>query len=105
MFYGYRRSAGCCWRRLFSAVWVVAGPSLQALVSRNVSATEQGAVQGALTSINGIASILGPLLFTALFTYFTAIKHPSNCPAPLPNKLLLVAIAACLATITAKRRG
>ncbi len=68
---------------VFSSLGGVAGPSLQALVSRNVSATEQGAVQGALTSINGIASILGPLLFTACLRISPAIKHPSNCPAPL----------------------
>jgi DHA1 family tetracycline resistance protein-like MFS transporter len=48
----------------------LAGPSVQALISREVPPTEQGEMQGALNSLGGIAAIVGPLLGTALLARF-----------------------------------
>ncbi len=49
----------------------IAGPSLQAIISGQVPANEQGELQGALTSLMSLTSIIGPLLMTNLFAHFT----------------------------------
>lgn len=48
----------------------IAGPAAQGLISRNVSDSEQGAVQGALSSALTLTGVVGPLVATGLFTYF-----------------------------------
>ncbi|WP_416867370.1 MAG: TCR/Tet family MFS transporter [Imperialibacter sp.] len=48
-----------------------AGPSLQSLISAQVPSNEQGELQGALTSMTSVTSIIGPPLMTNLFAYFT----------------------------------
>lgn len=50
----------------------IAGPALQGLISNQVPATEQGELQGALTSLISLTSIVGPLIMTNLFAYATA---------------------------------
>lgn len=51
----------------------IAGPALQSVISAKVSPKEQGDLQGALTSVISITSIIGPLLMTQIFYFFT---HP-----------------------------
>jgi len=48
----------------------LAGPAVQAIISREVGPNEQGEIQGALSSLNGIAAIAGPLIGTSLLAYF-----------------------------------
>ena len=50
----------------------IAGPALQGLISNQVPDTEQGELQGALTSLISLTSIIGPLIMTNLFAYATA---------------------------------
>jgi MFS transporter, DHA1 family, tetracycline resistance protein len=49
------------------ALWGIATPSLQAVMTRLVEPTEQGRLQGALASLTGLASLIGPTLFTQVF--------------------------------------
>lgn len=49
----------------------VAGPTLQGLLSNTVSETEQGKLQGAITSMISITTIIGPAIATGLFFVFT----------------------------------
>lgn len=49
----------------------IAGPALQSIMSENVPQNEQGELQGALTSLMSATSIIGPLLMTYLFAWFT----------------------------------
>jgi MFS transporter, DHA1 family, tetracycline resistance protein len=49
------------------ALWGIATPSLQALMTRLVDPTEQGRLQGALASLTGLASLIGPTLFPQIF--------------------------------------
>jgi DHA1 family tetracycline resistance protein-like MFS transporter len=49
----------------------LATPALQSIMTSQVPANEQGALQGALTSLNSVSAILGPLLMTNLFFRFT----------------------------------
>lgn len=48
----------------------LAGPTLQGLISRQVSESEQGKVQGALTAVNSLVGVVGPLLATWVYAYF-----------------------------------
>ncbi|GKS65281.1 tetracycline resistance MFS efflux pump [Nitrospira sp.] len=52
------------------AFWGLAGPSTQALMTRRVSSSEQGQLQGAIASINGMTGMIGPTLFTQTFAFF-----------------------------------
>jgi DHA1 family tetracycline resistance protein-like MFS transporter len=58
----------------------IAGPSLQATMSGNVPRNAQGELQGALTSLLSATSIIGPLLMTGLFAYFTSADAPILFP-------------------------
>ncbi len=49
----------------------ISGPALQSIISGNVPPSEQGELQGALTSLVSLSSIIGPPLMTGLFSYFT----------------------------------
>jgi DHA1 family tetracycline resistance protein-like MFS transporter len=80
------------------ALWGLANPSMLALMSRFVSASEQGQLQGANASIMGIANLFGPGLFTLLFAF--AIGSGANWHQPgLPFLIaaLLLAAASILA--------
>ncbi len=54
----------------------IAGPSLQGIMSSCVPANEQGELQGALTSLVSLTAIIGPVLMTGLFYYFTKSDAP-----------------------------
>ncbi len=47
-------------------------PSLQGIMSRATPDDAQGELQGVLTSAGAVATIIGPLLFTFLFSWFSA---------------------------------
>lgn len=71
----------------------VAGPSLQSIMSGQVPANEQGELQGALTSLISLTSIIGPLLMTGLFYHFTTDKNTIYFPgAPF---LMAAVLALC----------
>ena len=54
------------------ALWGLAGAACLSLMSRHVSASEQGQLQGANASLMGIASMFGPAVFT--LAYANAIQ-------------------------------
>ncbi len=76
----------------------IAGPALQGIVSNQVPANEQGALQGALTSLMSATAIIGPPLMTGLFSYFTGKHAFVYFPgAPFFAGALLTIISALLA--------
>jgi MFS transporter, DHA1 family, tetracycline resistance protein len=58
----------------------IAGPSLQATISQHVPPDQQGELQGALTSLMSLTTIIGPLIMNNLFTYFTSKRAPFIFP-------------------------
>lgn len=58
----------------------IAGPSLQSTISKHVPPNEQGELQGALTSLMSLTTIIGPLIMNNLFKYFTTDKAPFYFP-------------------------
>jgi DHA1 family tetracycline resistance protein-like MFS transporter len=58
----------------------IAGPALQSTMAGHVKQNEQGALQGALTSLMSLTTIIGPLIMNNLFTYFTHKNAPFYFP-------------------------
>lgn len=52
------------------ALWGVAGPATQALMSRRVSPQEQGKLQGAVMGLTSVAGIFAPALYGSLYAIF-----------------------------------
>jgi DHA1 family tetracycline resistance protein-like MFS transporter len=76
----------------------ITGPSIQGIISNQVPANAQGEVQGALTSLASTTSMIGPLIMTNLFSYFTASTAPVYFPgAPYVLSAVLTLISAYLA--------
>jgi DHA1 family tetracycline resistance protein-like MFS transporter len=66
--YGLAPNGWWFWAAMpIAALWGVANPAAQAIMTQHVSAQEQGRLQGAIGSLNSIAGILGPTLFTQTF--------------------------------------
>ncbi len=80
------------------ALWGIATPSLQTIMTRLVDATEQGRLQGALASLVGLASLIGPTLFTQTFATFISVRADWGMPgAPFLLAAVLVLLAMALA--------
>ncbi|HEV2478441.1 MAG TPA: MFS transporter, partial [Puia sp.] len=58
----------------------IAGPSLQAVISKHIGPTQQGELQGALTGLMSVTTIIGPLIMNSTFAYFTSSKAPFYFP-------------------------
>ena len=58
----------------------IAGPALQAIISGHVPANEQGELQGGLTGLMSVTSIIGPPMMTGLFYHFTKSSNPMHFP-------------------------
>lgn len=59
----------------------IAMPALQGIMSNQVPMNEQGELRGALTSVMSLTSVIGPLIMTNLFAYFTSKSAPILLPA------------------------
>lgn len=82
----------------FVALWGLANPALLALMSRSVSGSEQGLLQGANSSLIGIAGLFGPVLLTQIFAFAIGAGAAWQLPgAPF----LMAAVLLALAGITA----
>jgi len=76
----------------------ISGPGLQAIISGSVPANEQGELQGSLTSIISITSIVGPLIMSNLFAFFTGPIAPFYFPgAPFMLAALLMLLSCFFA--------
>ena len=82
-------------------VWCVAsgfaglvGPAVSGIMSNQVPQNEQGELQGINASMGSIAAIIGPLVMTQSFTFFTGADAPIYLPG------IAFIIAAILAIIS-----
>jgi DHA1 family tetracycline resistance protein-like MFS transporter len=82
----------------------IAGPALQGLISNQIPPNEQGELQGGLTSLMSVTSIIGPPLMTSLFAWFTDKRAPFLFPgAPFLMGAVLILISTLLAVRSFKR--
>lgn len=81
------------------SLWGMMGPAVQGLMTRLVAPTEQGQLQGANSSVMGIANLIGPILFTQIFATFIGAHRAWELPgAPFILASLLLLVATVLAT-------
>ncbi|MFO1172205.1 MAG: TCR/Tet family MFS transporter [Hyphomicrobiaceae bacterium] len=81
------------------AFWGIANPALQALMTRQVPATDQGKLQGAGSSLTGVANLIGPLLFPLLFSWAISgngVLHHPGSPFLLASLLMAGAVTLAL---------
>jgi len=80
---------------IFFAMVGIGSSALRSVLSKQVSETEQGELQGAITSVMGLTAIFTPLLMTGLFSTFTG----DDAPIHLPGAPYLLATLAMVVSI------
>jgi DHA1 family tetracycline resistance protein-like MFS transporter len=81
------------------SLWGMMTPALQAVMTRLVGPTEQGQLQGANSSLLGIANMVGPFVFTQTFAFFIGTHrdwHLPGAPFLLSSALLIIAAVVVL---------
>ena len=87
------------------ALWGIASPAAQGLMTRHVGPSEHGELQGATGSVMGVATMIGPGLFAATFAYFIGAGARWHVPgAAFVLAAALLAAGAVLAARTTARQ-
>jgi MFS transporter, DHA1 family, tetracycline resistance protein len=76
----------------FIALWGIAAPAIQSLMSRRVDPSSQGKLQGAINSLRAMTGMAGPVLFTQVFAVAISPRariHLPGAPYYLAAVLLL----------------
>ncbi len=80
------------------AFWGLAGPAGQSLMTSHLAPHEQGRLQGGLSSLMGVAGLIGPGLFTQTFAAFIGPQRDWHLPgAPMLVAALLLLFAMAVA--------
>lgn len=79
-------------------LWGMQGPALMALMSKRVSATEQGQLQGAVASLTSMADGVGPFVFGAIYSMTVGAGAAASgaaflCAAAVLGVALVLALA------------
>jgi DHA1 family tetracycline resistance protein-like MFS transporter len=83
----------------FIALWGIAGPATQSLMSRRVDASSQGKLQGAINSLRALTGMGGPVLYTQVFALAISARASFHFPgAPYFLAALLLLSSLLLAT-------
>jgi DHA1 family tetracycline resistance protein-like MFS transporter len=97
--YGFAPNGGIFLAALpLVALWGLANPAIQSLATRRVGPSEQGQLQGAQSSLGGIADMVGPLLFSQVFAAAIAahaILHLPGAPYYLAALFVAGALFVC----------
>jgi DHA1 family tetracycline resistance protein-like MFS transporter len=80
-------------------LWGVSGPAVQSLMTRQVSASEQGRLQGANTSLGSLSGVIAPLLFGGLLTAVTTVVQAGRAGPPLLGAPFFLASAIVLLAV------
>jgi len=90
----------------FIALWGIAGPAMQSLMSRRVDPSSQGKLQGAINSLRAITGMAGPVLFTQVFALAISPRATLHLPgAPYFLAALLLVASLTLAAYVARPEG
>jgi DHA1 family tetracycline resistance protein-like MFS transporter len=90
------------------ALWGIANAATQGLMSRLVAPDQQGALQGATTSVQSLSQLVGPFLFTLTFAYFIASNAPwimPGAPFLLASGLLVLALLIAMRVLAGIKPG
>jgi DHA1 family tetracycline resistance protein-like MFS transporter len=64
----------------FIALWGIAAPAIQSLMSRRVDPSSQGKLQGAINSLRAVTGMAGPILFTQIFAVAISPEYGVHLP-------------------------
>jgi DHA1 family tetracycline resistance protein-like MFS transporter len=99
-FSGYALSANGTQLYFWLALAALSGfvsPAFQSIMTSQVPANAQGELQGALSSMNSVTSIIGPLLMTQLFARYTGAEASFYLPgAPFLAAAVLTVVSLVL---------
>jgi DHA1 family tetracycline resistance protein-like MFS transporter len=90
------------------SLWAMMNPALQALMTQLVGPSEQGQLQGANSSVLGISTLIGPILFTQTFATFIGSHrdwHLPGAPFLLSAVLLVGSLAVALRVMATRLQG
>ena len=77
----------------FVALGAIVGPSLQGMMADRVADNEQGELQGVLSSVTAIATIVSPLIMTNIFRHYTQAEAKIYLPgAPFGAAAILALV-------------
>ncbi|PRX56985.1 MFS transporter [Flagellimonas meridianipacifica] len=82
----------------------IAGPTVQGIISNQVSEKEQGILQGSITSLVSITAILGQLVFAPVFYYFIRPETTFYFPGAAYALGAIFLLIALILAITAMKR-
>lgn len=92
--YGLAPSSLFIWAAIpFLCLWALADSPIQALMTREVRASEYGQLQGATAALFAVAETIGPLVFSQLYAY-AIMDRGDSVPAGAPY-LLAAALQVC----------
>lgn len=81
------------------ALWGIAGPAMQSLMSQCVDASSQGKLQGAINSLRALTGMAGPILFTQIFAFAisrTSALHLPGAPYCAAGLLLVCSLLVAI---------
>lgn len=81
----------------------LAGPAMQGIASAQVDGTQQGELQGGLSSTMSLTSILSPPVMTQLFAYFSGASAPIYFPGAPYLLAAVLTVAGLLLFIRVSR--
>jgi DHA1 family tetracycline resistance protein-like MFS transporter len=81
------------------ALGALAGPAMQGIASAQVDATQQGELQGGLSSTMSLTSIISPLMMTQVFAFYTQDTSPIYFPGAAFILALILTLAALAAFV------
>ncbi len=81
------------------SLWGLSGPVVQGAMSRTVGADEQGRLQGANTSLAGLAGVIGPALFGGSFAWALRTHAPPGVPFGIAAVLVLVSVPLAIRAV------
>lgn len=101
--YGLAPTAIWFWTAIpVMSLWGLAGPTEQGIMSKLVSPSEQGQLQGANNSVMGFANLIGPGIFAAVFAFSIGPGLAWGMPWGMPGLAfllggLMIAVSAVVA--------
>jgi DHA1 family tetracycline resistance protein-like MFS transporter len=82
------------------ALWGLSQPPIQSLMTHQVDPSEQGRLQGAISSLASFAGIFGPFLFAQVFSFSISDASPLHLPG---LAFVLAAVLLAVGAVIARR--
>ena len=90
----------------FVALWGIAAPAIQSLMSKHVDHSSQGKLQGGINSLRALTGMAGPILYTQVFSAAIAPGVKYHIPgAPYFVAALLLSGSLLLAVHVTRNRA